>query len=309
MQTTIAAPVSFRGTPAARFWEFEDARAEYGLISTGPTDLSQLLMAEYTSSYGNDWFVVPVELPVGSLTQVDSLVVTDTFGVQMSLRPLGDRSLPDPHWSMYQLAYLQSSDDSLRGIVRNLFVLPPALGRSLQSPPVEDVLLMRDELANVAWAIERTIESPLEQPLNRGDPALPSSATAAPTPDMSGAPVSSLPLYRLASTVPLNWIPLLPVQIEAEQNTVSVRLRRGTLLRPDGSRQPNFAAGALLNAADPLLVHNEEVPREGVRLTRHYQMARWSDGSTFTWLANRKQVGRGEGSSGLRFDTVEGPSN
>ena len=44
VQTTIPAPVSFRGTPAARFWELEDARIEYGLLPVGPTDLGQLLM-------------------------------------------------------------------------------------------------------------------------------------------------------------------------------------------------------------------------------------------------------------------------
>ena len=38
---------------------------------------------------------------------------------------------------------------------------------------------------------------------------------------------------------------------------------------------------------------------------RHYQYARWIDGSTFLWLGRRKSTGRGEGSSGLRFDRVE----
>ena len=39
-------------------------------------------------------------------------------------------------------------------------------------------------------------------------------------------------------------------------------------------------------------------------MTRHYQLARWLDGSTLLWASRRKQVGRGEGSSGLRFDRV-----
>jgi hypothetical protein len=36
-------------------------------------------------------------------------------------------------------------------------------------------------------------------------------------------------------------------------------------------------------------------------------MARWIDGSTWAWVAHRKQVGRGEGSSGLQFDSLEEP--
>ena len=60
-ETTVPAPVTFRGAPAPRFWEMEDARIAYGLVPVGPTDLAQLMMIEYASSYGNDWFVVPLD--------------------------------------------------------------------------------------------------------------------------------------------------------------------------------------------------------------------------------------------------------
>ena len=88
--------------PAPRFWEMEEARVAYGLMSAGPTDIAQLMMIEYANTYGNDWYVVPLTIPVGSLTRVDSLVVTDTFGVQSLLRPIGDPQLPKPYWSMWQ---------------------------------------------------------------------------------------------------------------------------------------------------------------------------------------------------------------
>lgn len=302
VQTTVPAPVSFRGAPAARFWEFEDARVEYGLLPAGPTDLAQLMMVEYASSYGNDWFVIPLELPVGSLTSVKSLVVTDTFGVRTLQRPLGDGSLPQPNWSMFQHSHLRTAGSAVNGIERNLLLLAPALGRSLQSSPIEDVLFMRDEMANVAWAIERVIESPLSQPLERADAVL-SEAAAPAAPADSGA----LPRYLLSSQVPAHWIPLLPVQLPGPAGTTLSRLERGAVLQPDGSRQVRHALGTLLSPGGRLLLHDEEVPREGVRVTRHYQMARWTDGSTFTWIANRKQVGRGEGSSGLRFDTTDLP--
>jgi hypothetical protein len=300
VQTSIPAPVSFRGTPAARFWEFEDGRVEYGLLPVGPADLAQLLMIEYTSSYGNDWFVVPLELAVGSLTSINSLVVTDTFGVRSLLRPLGDRALAPANWSMFQHSYLRTAGSELRGVASNLFFLAPSLGRSLQSSPVDDVLFMRDEMANVAWAIERSIGSPLGQPLSRSDVALEEvPSVAAP------APAEGLPRYLLSSRVPANWIPLLPVQLPGPDGKVMSRLKRGAVLLPDGSQQRQRALSNVLQGADPLLVHDEEVPREGVRVTSHYQMTRWTDGATFVWMAHRKQVGRGEGSSGLRFDTCE----
>jgi hypothetical protein len=309
VETTVPAPVSFRGGPAARFWELEDARLAYGLLPVGPTELAQLMAIEYASSYGNDWFVVPLTLPVGSLTRVDSLVVTDTFGVRSLLRPIGDPALPRPYWSMWQLAYLrQPGTAPLATPASNLFFLPPALQRALDSAPLEDVVFMRDEMANLAWAVERSIESPLEQALARGDGALlTGNATAPPAPaGGSGQP----PRYLLSSTVPENWIPLLPVQLAAAQGRTVVRLRRGAVLQPDGSGRVHPARGRLLEAGASLLLYDEEVPREGMHVTRSRRMSRWVDGSTWVWTAYRRQVGRGEGSSGLQFDQLlggEGP--
>jgi hypothetical protein len=301
-ETTVPAPVVFRGAPAPRYWELEDARIEYGLIPVGPTDLAQLLMIEYASSYGNDWFVVPLTLPVGSLTAVNSLVVTDSFGVSSLLSPIGDRTLPEANWSMYQLAHIRRpGNEALGKPASNLFFLPPALGRSLQSPPLEDVLFMRDEMANVAWAIERTVESLVEQSVPRTDTTTPADSAA----DTGGpAPSDALPRYLLSTTVPKHWIPLLPVQLREPPDKVVSRLRRGAVLQPDGSQEVHKAEGRILNKDPHLLMFDEEVPREGVHVARHYQLARWIDGSTWAWMALRKTVGRGEGSSGLRFDSV-----
>jgi len=57
--------------------------------------------------------------------------------------------------------------------------------------------------------------------------------------------------------------------------------------------------------AGPLDIFEEEIPREGARVTRSFQYARWFDGSSLLWIGRRKTVGRGEGSSGLRFDVAE----
>ena len=166
---------------------------------------------------------------------------------------------------------------------------------------MEDVLFMRDEMANVAWAIERSIESPIEEPQPRSD-AGPAPASAEP-PSAGNASAR----YLLSSSVPPHWIPLLPVQLNAGAGKVISRLKRGAVLQPDGSQKPNFAQGRVLNrAGGELLLYDEEIPREGIHVSRHYQMARWIDGSTWTWMAHRKRVGRGEGSSGLRFDSLEG---
>ena len=97
----------------------------------------------------------------------------------------------------------------------------------------------------------------------------------------------------------------MPVQLLLTGGVL--RLERGAVLQADGSQQLQTSLSSLLNPGPFLLLYDEEVPREGIRVTRHYQMARWINGATFAWLAHRKRVGKGEGSSGLRFDTIEGP--
>ncbi len=312
VEATIPAPVNFPGAPAPRFWEMEDARIAYGLVPVGPTDLAQLLMIEYASSYGNDWFVVPLSLPVGSVTRVESLVVTDTFGVRSLIRPLGDPAIPPAHFSLWQPALKSASSfSSAAKVVTNRFFLPPTLSRTIDSAPLEDVLFMRDEMANLAWAIERTVESPIEQPAQRYE--APDAVPAVPPIDPA---VADLPRYLLSTQVPPNWIPLLPVQVQvpdpAFPNTagpILSRLKRGAVLQPDGSKRVHTAAGEVLGSIGSQLLFDEEVPREGARITRQRRMARWTDGSTWLWTSFRNQVGTGEGSSQLKFDQLLEPED
>src|SRR5215212_1197091 len=105
-RTLIPAPVSFRGMPAARFWEFEDAQVDFGSVEAGPTDLARMLLVEFALDYGNDWFVIPVEVEVGSLYRTRSLVITDTFGVRTLIKPSSESGEPHSLWRMFQLSHL-----------------------------------------------------------------------------------------------------------------------------------------------------------------------------------------------------------
>lgn len=304
MRTVMPAPVSFRGAPARRFWEFEDARIDHGLLPAGPGDLPQLLLSDFATGHGNDWYVIPIDLAVGTLTQTRSLVVVDTFGVQTLIQPhQPGRAETANVFSMFALATLQRPPprDTLSAQVfapstpaPNLFFLAPSLLRSIDGTPRDEVLFLRDEMANMAWAVERVMQGRVEQ---RVDLAAATPASAA-----ADAPGNRMPAYRLATEVPANWVPLLAQRQGAPDG--SLRLVRATLLRPDGSNERRSARGAILAGA-PLKLHDEELPREGVRVTRSYQCARWIGGTTVLWLGLRKSVGRGEGSSGLRFDGIE----
>lgn len=295
MGTAIPAPVSFRGMPAARFWEFEDAQVDFGSVDAGPTDLVRMLLVEFALTYGNDWFVFPIELDVGSLYRTRSLVITDTFGVRTLIKSSSELGTP---WRMFQHSYLRGS--GLTGPASNLFFLPPSLLKSLESRPIEEVLFLRDEMANLAWAVERLIESPADRALNRFEAYLEQKRRREQesTPQPTTTPETLR--YRLTTEIPDYWVPLPPVRTKQ-----GLRLKRGAVLKTDGSREPVHALGRILESGHALSLFEEEVPREGVRVTRSYQFTRWIDGSSHLWVGRRKGVGRGEGSSGLRFDSLK----
>jgi len=299
-RTIIPAPVSFRGMAAARFWEFEDAQVDFGAVDAGPTDLARMLLVEFALSYGNDWFVIPIELDVGSLCRTRSLVITDTFGVRTLIRPSGERDMPHPEWRMFQLSQLPIDMDLKPE--PNLFFLPPSIIKSLESRPLEEVLFLRDEMANLAWGVERLVESATERPLNRYEAYLQErQQREAKKPPPPVIPPGTL-RYQLETEVPDYWIPLIPARIGQE-----LRLRRGAVLKFDGKTEIVPARGRILMSkpGPDLALYEEEVPREGVRVTRSYQFTRWIDGSTHLWIGRHKGVGHGEGSSGLQFDIIE----
>jgi hypothetical protein len=124
------------------------------------------------------------------------------------------------------------------------------------------------------------VESASEQALNRFEASDEQRRREAGPP----APPSSLPGalgYRLSTDVPEYWVPLLPVRVGN-----GLRLRRGAVLETDGSQAVVHAAGRLLAPVpgQPLELYEEEVPREGIRVTRSYQYTRWTDGSTHLWM-------------------------
>lgn len=286
----LPAPVSFRGMPSTRFWEFEDGAVNFASIQAAPQDLARLLLVKFALEYSNDWFLFPLDLPVGTLSHIRALVVTNTFGERFLIPHAHEVDGPAAPWRMFSL-----TNDQQR-----LLFLPPVLGPALESQPVEDLSLLRDEMANVAWAVERAVESAAGRRLDRHE-AYQETRAAQPPPPAAGTDEAPL-LYRLGTMVPDYWIPLLPVK-----DGTTLRLKRGALpaFGEGGIQGMQLPKGRLLEPGRELLLYEEEVPREGARVTRTYQYARWIDGSTHLWIGRRKEPARGEASSGLQFDVAE----
>ncbi|MCZ6818952.1 MAG: hypothetical protein O7G31_05610 [Calditrichaeota bacterium] len=304
VRTVIPAPVSYKGMPARRWWEFEDAHVDFGGIEANPEDLSRLLLIQFALSYGNDWFMIPVELEVGAVYRTRSLVITDTFGERTLIQPYSQVDGPKSGWRMFCPCPDWRAGTSGVQPTEDIFFLPPVLANSLHSSPLEEVLFLRDEMANMAWAVERVVESPTGYPLNRFEAYKEQQQQEEKENEIATAESTTSLAYRLATTVPDYWTPLLPIKID--KNKPDIRLQRGRLLRDkSGELVVPEPLGRVLEPGQELSLFEEEVPRAGAQVTRSYQYARWIDGSTHLWIGRRKRQGHGEGWSGLRFDVVE----
>jgi hypothetical protein len=165
---------------------------------------------------------------------------------------------------------------------------------ALEGGAVEEVAFLRDETANLAWAVERVI------PGLSGDGRSRSAEQQPQPPDREGVEPGDL-LYELMTPVPEHWIPLVPVATGYAQ----VALRKGAMLR-DGAK---VLARSRLLQQTPLTFPAEEIPREGVTVRAVPLVARRADGSYARWVGHRVRVGRGEGSSGLASDTAHEPGS
>ena len=292
--------VTFPGMPAERFWELEDAAVDLGAVSASVEDLGRLITVEFATVFGNDWWSVPVPARFGSLIGVRELVVRDTFGDHMLIEPAEPTMAAAAPWRMFRLTDATLAAGS--GPAPALLLLAPVVVGALDGDPIEDLLLLRDEMANMAWGVERVVEGADGRPRDR-------SVEYASRLSAAGPPELDSPadlVYVLQTMVPEHWIPLVPVLDPVDRKVVV--LQRGTLLTQDGNARPITAQGVLLEPqVSPWYFHEEEVPREGLRVRRVPSIARWLDGTPYAWTSRRVTAGRGEGSSGLQFDIAVPP--
>lgn len=278
-------PVTFPGMPVDRFWEIEDGLINLGSIDAGPTDIVRILATEYAVIYSPDWFLAPLELPVGSLGRIDWVTALDTFGIH-TLVGTFDSQRSDQAGRQFQLATVDNDIADLPYLF-----LPPASLYGLQSPPLEDILVQRDEQANVAWIVEQAVLGPAGR-------AVAVAKTAPATNKVSATDFNADLIYQVATETPPNWTPLLAAPID---NAVprTLMLKRARLLdTPTGTTRRS--KGQIASGIEQL--YEEEVTRAGVRLQLLDQVVRWLDGSYHLWRGRRKSPGLGESEAGLFFD-------
>ena len=182
-----------------------------------------MVVAEVATLYSDDFWMLPVRLPAGSLARISHIDVRDTFGGSHRVRSTAaldqaavgvGRARP---WAFFEL----SGDPSANAGETPWLLLAPNTASSLDGRPVERVSFVRDEAANLAWAIEELIETATGRPLRR---RLQAGLLDRPTAPASGDAWR----YRLQTPVPPFWIPLVPEPIAT--GSPQIRLRRGRML-------------------------------------------------------------------------------
>ena len=336
-------PVRYPGMPAERYWEFEDGNVNFAGAEAGITDFLRMSVTEFALTFGNDWFIVPVRLPVGGLYRVSDFEITDSFGIVASAKAIQNPN--GTQWTMYSM----TADASLQGRLQHTMLLPDSLDGVQEGAVLEETLLVRDEMANLAWAIEKKVQGVSGEPLDRD---LEARALAFQQQiHFETQPDSPQLVYRLATPVPSNWTPLLPVRgpVLKLDDPLTIQLARAGMKRfyPEASVEVLGAVDAdyqdflaLLDAQttfvtrlqigddlrayvfyprghllrrdptlpmaddDTLVIEEEEVPRIGATLKRKFQYARSSDGRSWLWIGRSKTAGRGQAASHLRFDVA-----
>jgi hypothetical protein len=306
----VPTQIEFNGMPNVRWWELEDRRTDLGSIRAGTTDIPLLLLAEFGLVYGNDWTVVPYNLPVGTFAGIKGLIVTDVFGVRTFIRPAGEGQGMDwQRWSMYGLTTKPAGEPA-----DSRLLLAPATAKTQNGDPLERVIFARDEMTNMVWGVEERIGGVVGTGVDGFDRATALSAYFQQQPrpgTVVPEPSEATIRYVLGTTVPENWIPFIAVRKPGSPRLI--RLQRAAMPRltdavPGTPVEPRTAILRVgldgVGVGQPYFLHEEEVPRAGAIVTRGFQRTRWFDGRVYTWMGRKKETGRGQGASGLEFDRV-----
>jgi hypothetical protein len=193
-------------------------------------------------------------VPFGSLTTVESVMYMTTFGERFVVRPTAAAS-PDGRWRMFTLT-------DADGAATDGLLIPPGAVAVQDGPAVEEVLFLRDEMANMAWAVERSVQGPSgaarERARERDDPRPPNPG-----------PVERAQLdYVLQTGIPARWIPYVP----SSSGYRAINLLQGRIPAADGT--PVAPLGVVLNRADVKVLKDAEIPREGILVRRQPSMTR-----------------------------------
>ncbi len=249
---------SYPGAPNKRLWQFEDRKVFMG-NSIEMQAKGNIAFLQYATMYGNDWMLFPLKTEVGKYVEVESITVYDTFGIPVVVKGRAGKNDKGAKtfgqkWQMFSNAPVDQESSTAASADGLLF--PPALVRTLEGAPVEEVNFLRDEMANMLWGVETRLDdgcgssldasllaSDVQQHIEEKYQDEVERAHISISQDDDGKTVvkSSREAeykYSLMNSVPLNWIPFVPQHIKIDQEK---KLYQGFL----GGREVAFRRGVM----------------------------------------------------------------
>lgn len=271
-ETLLPTPIEFAGAPSPRFFELEDHTVRFTTIAGNAPDVATSLLVEVALVYGNDWFVVPVSAPVCALHKIERVVVTDSFGT----KTMHASRLRSNKWRVFETG--------ANGIDDYLVVLP-TIGVPLDGPAIEEVAIARDEAANLAWAIERSVSDGLGLAVRRD--------AVDPVPHAS----SDLPRYVPMREPRSTWFPL----VARGRQLVGAGIR--------GIARTESPLGQILAGWPDVQFAGSSVAREGIVVQRRWQYAPTRDNEYRLWTTRSVRSNAADVSGGVAFDQLVPPTS
>ena len=320
--SVIPSPAEFAGMPNPRWWQIEDAAVDLGYVPADATDLAKIVVAEFALLYGNNWFVIPYRQEVGTLAEIQGIVVTDVFGRRTLVSAATGSSGGRVDAAGTSSACRPAARSRRRRRLGQHLFLAPALAHGLERSRAESVAFLRDETADLrlgrrsracptgsaAGRTGASLARRFRAALQAHERALEEAANGDGAPPATSDADGEAPRLRyvLGTSFPRTGFPSSRSTSRARRarSACSARRCRASCsggCEPGASRDlgpSRSASTATTRRSGPTSSTRRRCRAAGVVIDGAMQRARWLDGRTVVWHGRRRRPGRGEGGCG-----------
>ncbi len=258
----LPTPASFAAAPNKRLWQMEDRKVFMGNSVEEPSEANSVVM-RFATMYSNDWMLFPLKTEIGQYITIERIDVIDSFGQRHTMSGdcrAGNKEQLGEYEEQWQVFVNSTVGDAKRTAINGLYYAQQ-LAATIEGKPVEEIKILRDEIANMVWGVESIVSdgcggtldanlyaTQLETIVNErnkaGEPVREPDTIVFgqdSAPEVEKAASNQAPRakfsYSLQSSVPFNWIPFIPQRLATEDTKNSpffmggreIILRRGKM--------------------------------------------------------------------------------
>ena len=258
----LPTPASFAAAPNKRLWQMEDRKVFMGNSVEEPSEANSVVM-RFATMYSNDWMLFPLKTEIGQYITIERIDVIDSFGQRHTMSGdcrAGNKEQLGEYEEQWQVFVNSTVGDAKRTAINGLYYAQQ-LAATIEGKPVEEIKILRDEIANMVWGVENIVPdgcggtldanlyaTQLETIVNErnkaGEPVREPDTIVFgqdSAPEVEKAASNQAPRakfsYSLQSSVPFNWIPFIPQRLATEDTKNSpffmggreIILRRGKM--------------------------------------------------------------------------------